>query len=1159
MPAIDPERLRAIKTLPQLLVYLRNELDWPIENEDVEDLTFDYQPGELGLDAATAVKIKEIKQLRPLTGQQPWGIFWVNFEKKRLPVVIMRRILRALVLKQRVAANAAERKAWQADDLLFISAYGEDTDRAITLAHFIENEDHGNLAELRVLGWDDDDTPLKYDYILQTLEDKLHWRNEFASDANLWRKTWCAAFTLRHREVIKTSQELALALAGLAKRIRGRVRSILRYEDGFGQIRKLQRAFQQGLIHDLTDEDFADMLAQTVTYGLFSVAVRRTFPGLGTAIVREDVPDLIITSPFLREMLGIFLGIKTRKGKLDFDELGVADVEELLRSSDTHMEAVLRDFGNRTRQEDPVIHFYEHFLTEYDKQRKVQRGVFYTPQPVVSYIVRSVHELLQTEFGLEDGLASTVTWGEMLKRKPELKLPLLTDEPKETRTISPDEPFVAILDPATGTGTFLVETIQVIHQTMTAKWSKLGKSAGGISKLWNEYVPKNLLPRLYGYELMMAPYAIAHMKIGLKLSETGYRFVSEERARIYLTNSLEPKVAQLPHISFEALAHEAKEVNEVKWYKRFTVVIGNPPYSSSSQNREQWAMQLIEDYKTTVRDAETQIQALSDDYVKFTRLAQLCIEKSFSGIVGFITNNNFQSATTFRDMRGSLAGAFNLIQIIDLHGNGRLKETAPDGTTDENVFDILAGVCISIYVSAPQPTAIRRRTDLLGERHAKYDWLATHSLINAEQVSFQASPPQYSFLSIESGLATEYETGISLPEMFGTGQYQKDKTTWYGSGFKTQQDEFAIGFTKDELRKNVHFLLDSATTEASLRSRFVMCATEQWSFDLARRELSAIDWQKYLCPCVYRPFDTRFTVIHRAIVSNPRTKIMAQFIKPNVGICVGRQGQAIPGAWNIVFATRHPEDQNLFYRGGNTIFPLYWNDETSDLGFAAHRRHNLSQPFLERLSKALSLSRDRNDGLPHGLTPEHILHYVYAVLHSNGYRRRYAEFLKVDFPRLPLTSSLDLFRALAKLGGELVALHLMEFELVGRGITPSRKTNKTAQSEVSPHQQLTEFIGGKNPEVVKVSYADETVWVDKAQTEGFRGVPEPVWNFHIGGYQVCEKWLKDRKGRTLTKDDLDHYHRIVVALSETIRLMSEIDQVIEKHGGWPGAFQKEKP
>lgn len=408
MSPANLDRLRGIKTLPQLVAYLRDVLDWPIESEDTDAITFDYEPGELGLDADSSARIKEIKQLRPLSSRQPWGIFFINFEKKRLPVTAMRRILRALALRKRESANKAERQAWQTEDLLFISAYGEDSDRALTFAHFVDRPDL-NLAELRVLGWDDDDTPLKLDYVVRTLADKLRWSEDFADDPQLWRKQWSEAFRIRHGHVIRTSEELAGALAVLARRLRGRIRNILRMEAGDGQIRTLQRAFRIGLIHDLDDDGFADMFAQTVTYGLFSVSVRRTFPGLGTAVTKGDVPDLIFTSPFLKEMLGVFLGIRSYKGKIDFDELGVSDVTDLLTSPDTHMEVVLADFNNKTRGEDPVIHFYEHFLGAYNKQLKIQRGVFYTPQPVVSYIVRSVHELLQTEFGLEDGLASTVT------------------------------------------------------------------------------------------------------------------------------------------------------------------------------------------------------------------------------------------------------------------------------------------------------------------------------------------------------------------------------------------------------------------------------------------------------------------------------------------------------------------------------------------------------------------------------------------------------------------------------------------------------------------------------------------------------------------------------------------------------------------------------
>lgn len=314
-----------------------------------------------------------------------------------------------------------------------------------------------------------------------------------------------------------------------------------------------------------------------------------------------------------------------------------------------------------------------------------------------------------------------------------------------------------------------------------------------------------------------------------------------------------------------------------------------------------------------------------------------------------------------------------------------------------------------------------------------------------------------------------------------------------------------------------------------------MCGTEQWDFATARKELRAIEWEKRLCRCLYRPFDVRYTVLHRGVVSNPRMAVMSQFLKSNLGLCVGRQGQAVPGTWNIVFVTRYPEDQNLFYRGGNTNFPLYWHFDALQLGAAGTCRHNLSKPFLGHLASALSVSQDSTTGLPSGLMPETIIHYAYAVLHSPGFRNRYAEFLKIDFPRIPLTGKLELFRSLARLGGDLIALHLLE-----------------SPKLASP---ITEFVGGRNPKVEKIVWSKNTVWLDKAQTSGFKGVRDDVWNFHIGGYQVCEKWLKDRKSEALSKDDIAHYQKIVVALSETIRLVAEIDEVIAQHGGWPGAFQ----
>jgi len=579
MPTDHRAALAKVKRFDQLIAYLRDAMGWPIARdsfEDVDDLFYDFTADELGIDLKTAAKIESIKRLRPLSPRQPWGIFFVKFEPKRLPVVVLRRILSQVALKKRASANSAERAAWAADDLLFVSNYGEGYERQISFAHFSQCEAKQDLPTLKVLGWDNLDTPLHLDAVAEKLTRNLAWPEDDA-DVEAWRKTWRAAFTLRHREVVTTSRDLSVRLAELARAIRDRIKTALAIETQTGPLTKLMKAFQGALVHDLDAGGFADMYAQTIAYGLLSARIAD--PHKKTA---DDFAGHMRTNPFLRELMETFLKVGGRRGKtggpgIDFDELGVSEVVELL--DEANMEAVIRDFGDKNPQEDPVIHFYELFLKEYDAKKRMKRGVFYTPRPVVSYIVRSVDELLRTELGLENGLADTTTWGEMAKRHKDLKTPA---------GVSLDQAFVQILDPATGTGTFLVEVIDLICKTMVAKWKTQGHGEKKVEALWNEYVPKHLLPRLHGYELLMAPYAIAHLKIGLKLYETGYRFGSGERARIYLTNALELATDSSKQMEFKewipALAQEAQKVNEIKRKQRFTVVIGNPPYAGHSSN-----------------------------------------------------------------------------------------------------------------------------------------------------------------------------------------------------------------------------------------------------------------------------------------------------------------------------------------------------------------------------------------------------------------------------------------------------------------------------------------------------------------------------------------------------------------------------------------------
>lgn len=1123
-------RLAGIRRFDQLVAYLHSEMGWPIESRDFEDLTFEYTPEELGIDLKNAAKIQEIKRLRPLAPNQPWGIFFVKFEPKRLPVVALRRILGQVALKKRASANKSERQAWAADDLLFVSNYGESGDgRRIAFAHFAKAPEGEDLPTLKVLGWDNLDTPLHLDDVAEKLTNELAWPDN-PKDEAAWRTRWREAFTLRHREVVATSKELSLRLAELARAIRDRIKTALAIETEKGPLTKLMKAFQSALVHDLEPDGFADMYAQTIAYGLLSARIAD--PHKKTA---DDFAGHMRTNPFLRELMETFLKVGGRRGKaggpgIDFDELGVSDVVELL--DDSNMEAVVRDFGDRNPQEDPVIHFYELFLSAYNKQLKIQRGVFYTPQPVVSYIVRSVHELLQTEFGLADGLADITTWGEMLKRHPDLRLPPLTDEPGEKRTISPDEPFVQILDPATGTATFLVEVIDVIHSTLAAKWKRQPLTDAQQRAAWNDYVPKHLLPRLHAFELMMAPYAIAHMKIGLKLAETGYRFGTEERARIYLTNALEPWVKQLPLVGFDALAHEAAAVNEIKRCKRFTVVIGNPPYSGESANK---IASVERDVKATYQcidgvplKEKGKKNWLLDDYVKFLRLSHRTVVSTGCGLVGHIINSAFQDNPTFRGLRRSLLRDFSAAQILDLHGSGTRADSNEAAKGDENVFDILQGVCVLVLdrpVKQKESIAVTRG-DLWGSRNKKYELLSEAKPASLIREAIHPKPDHWYFILLDFTHEAEWSDAVGL----------LDAMPINGNGLISAKDHFAYAFTAAEFARDLEVFLDAKLTDKQVAEQLNIRDNSMWSLHEGRLRLRRERSAAKFCRVAYRPYDARHSLFHRDVIFNLRLPVTQHIIGgENLVLLSTRMTKG--DEWRHCFVSRLVSDCAFLSNQTSTnafAFPL-WLKASPDGLFATRDGYqaNFSKQFVAQFSKLLSASQGK--GKQQGLTPEDIFHYAYAVFHSPGYRSRYAEFLKIDFPRLPLTGNLELYRTLARLGGELTALHLLESPRLDR--------------------LITEFIGGRNPEVEKVSWSRETVWVDKAQSVGFRGVCEPVWNFHIGGYQVSEKWLKDRKGRTLLKGDIAHYQKIVVALSETIRLMKEIDEVIDNHGGWPGAFQ----
>lgn len=929
---------------------------------------------------------------------------------------------------------------------------------------------------------------------------------------------------------VRNPTELAQELAYRARYLRRLAVRQLEDEPNTGPLRNLYKAFKEVLVHDQTEDEFADAFAQTIAYGLLTArwVGNRQLMTDGERLTRQTaLKYLPAASPFLNDLFKSALSVKLddQRGRLLWL---VDDIADLLDRIDVAYVFGAGDNGSDAVT-DPVIHFYEPFLAAYDKDLKNKRGVFFTPRPVVTYIVRSVHELLQKDFGLEDGLASTDTWGDVAKRIAGLEIP---------EGAAADEPFVCILDPATGTGTFLFECIDVIERTMKERWRReaaagVAAEASAVSR-WNDYVACKLLPRLFGYELMVASYAVAHLKLAFKLAETGYSPRESQRLNVFLTNSLEPsskfaspKVAHL----FATLGREAQEVDEIKRSKRFTVILGNPPYSIRSANLSDDARALVAPFKFVdgrrieEKGALQLEKNLNDDYVKFFGLINKMLSGQACGVVGLITNHAYLDNPTFRGFRWSMLALFNSVRILDLHGNSKKNELVPDGLGNENVFDIQQGVAISIMSRTPNRSGLAKLSlaESWGKREAKYRAL-TDAAFKFETID--APPPWFKFSAQDASVAAEFQGFVSLADAMPVNS----------TGMKTHRDAFVIDFDRAPLKERVERFRNAARDQ-DVAQEFGLADTHGWSLAEARRRIkSRADWESAFRLCLYRPFDVRHIYYHSDLVELPRTECMQHLEGGrNLSLLATRQVTSPP--FNHVIATRLvSEMKTCSHDRGTNCFPLYLQEDVGGLRLDRERRVNFSQAFLRGLWATLAGDepRPQTDRLPRGVAAEDVFHYVYAVLHSASYRVRYAQFLKTEFPRFPLPPSNAMFRSLAELGAELVALHLLESPAVDC--------------------ELSEYVGAKTQLVEKASYARNTIWIDRAQTAGFKGVPESVWSVVIGGYPVCEKWLKDRRGRVLSKSERAHYQKVLVALNETARIVRKIDEIIAKRGDWPGAF-----
>lgn len=878
-----------------------------------------------------------------------------------------------------------------------------------------------------------------------------------------------------------TAESLAVELAKRTGFLRDEViaEELKEEEKGKGEIFGFYTAFKDYLVANLSQHDFADIYSQTITYGLFAARTRAN-----GAFTRKGAYDLIPqTIGILRDVFR-FISL----GKLPLQmEVIVDDIAEVLQAADVNK--ILDEYYRKGKGEDPIVHFYETFLNIYDPGTREKRGVYYTPEPVVKYIVRAIHDLLKTHFGLQDGLAS-----------------------KE----------VTLLDPAGGTLTFPAEAIKLAVEEFTRKYGDAGKK---------KFIKTQILKNFYAFELMMAPYAIGHIKISFLLEELGYKMQDDDRFKLYLTNTLDMEDLQQTQIpGLGSLSEESHLAGKVKQKEPILVILGNPPYSGVSANMNDWTEKLLKEdldgaqsyYKVDGALLGEKKLWLQNDYVKFLRFAQWKIQKAGQGIVGMITDNSYLDNPTFRGMRQSLMNTYNEIYIIDLHGNANKKETAPDGSKDENVFDIRQGTAIALFVKNKDAKGCRiYHRNNYGLREEKYNWLDRNELKIKDYKKLKPESPWYFFIERNTKDIEHYNKWVKVNEIFSANV----------TGIVTARDGFVIDVDKQALESRIRQFRNLKFDDEFLRSAYSLKDTRSWKIPEARKKLSEDkDWNEHFQKILYRPFDVRNIYYSTLTVDWGRPEFMKNMLQENIGIGLSKRVE-IDSGYSHVFVTNHIiTHHSVSLKEVNILFPLYLYkpDDKKKKGINTMmlfepeaeygkkgKKPNIAPKVFEQLEKSYKKKP----------TPEQIMYYCYAVLYSNIYRKKYAEFLKIDFPRIPFTSDYTLFQQLAKLGEELAELHLLKHK--------------------SLNLPATKYFGkGDSDKIEKPVYNDEAKRVFINEQRYFDNISPEVWNYQVGGYQPMERYLKDRKGRQM--EDPGHYCKMATALAKTIDMQKEIDKLFPK-------------
>ncbi|WKC58388.1 type ISP restriction/modification enzyme [Borrelia sp. P9F1] len=836
--------------------------------------------------------------------------------------------------------------------------------------------------------------------------------------------------------------------------------------------------------------EFSDSIAQTITYGLFLAKLNNAND---LKINFDDIEKLIpknfrVIKDIFRLMYDItkskeYTGIKWILNKLI----------NIVNNIDT--KAIFEQFSftkNKVSEvayaKDPYLYFYEDFLIKYDSNLRKSKGVYYTPHSIVNFIVNSLNKVLKLGFNLENGLANREE--------------------------------VTVLDFATGTGTFLLEVIKCILREIPKETGKQ-----------RDYINNHILQNTYGFECLMAPYAVAHLKLFQYLKEVcNFEFKNEElRLKIALTNTLEPPSSGIKNDIrwlFPAINEENKLSNEIK-NKPILVMLGNPPYNSGSKNNNNYILDLIKVYKKfdfNASSKEISIQALNDDYVKFIRFAEHNIENSNKGLLGIITNNGYLDNITFRGMRYHLLKTFDKIYILNLHGNSRKREKNYDGNPDENVFNIQVGVSIGIFIKyngcKKNELASVYYKSIKGTRLQKYESLNDNDVFSINFEKLDIREPYYLFVKKNYDNEAIYNKGISLKEIFNR----------LNVGITTSKDRIAIGFTQKELLAKLNDL--ACLNEKDARSKYNLNKDSvNWSLPIIQKFLKFTDIDaKYVKKITYRPFDNRYVYYteSKGLISRPSYEIMKHMlnIDHNIGLLSSRC--LSNSNFNHTFVS-----SSIMAKGSISnkisacyLFPLFITEEQKSL--KCEKKENESLEKIENFK--ISFRNYIDIKYPKKFEPHTILEYIYAILNSNIYRTKFADFLEIDFPKIIFVNDLASFEKLIRLGNKLINTHLL-------------KNNNSLNKNIGVH------ISNNNNEnniIEKIYYCKTSKEIIYNNNNKFINVPFEVYEFTIGSYQVLRNYINCRKGRELSLDEIEHLERVIKVVHHTIAIQDQIDLIISE-------------